>query len=227
MKQNSAKPTTVPSSKAGSRASGQHGHHHHQQHQSQQQMHSYHQQQMQQPAAVTFQQQPSYLQAPQHHQLQQPGCIVLPSGATPLQPQQPTYMMHQQSGMRPNAGTGIGPTMYVGAPMVQQTSQQAGPTGFSTPSGYLQATAPLQPSMTQVLQQRPNSCQPTVTDFVAGSGAVTAGYSDAHQPYKQSAQQTQLMQPYQEGPSSSYPIHMQSSPHPDGSTTEAHYFFGK
>ncbi|XP_061496985.1 putative cyclin-dependent serine/threonine-protein kinase DDB_G0272797/DDB_G0274007 [Anopheles gambiae] len=231
MKQNSSKPTTtVPPSKAGSRASMQRGHHNHQQGQQQQQQQmAFHQQQMQ-PAAVTFQQQASYQQAPQHlhlpHMQQQPmGCIVLPSGTMHQQPQHTTYMT-QQPGLQPNAGNSAGP-MYVGSAMVQQTSPQAGPAGFSTsaqpPVGYLQTTQH-QPSMAaQQVQQRPNY-QPTVADFVAGN-AVAAGYPGTHQPYKQQHQQSQSMQSFQEAPTSSYPIHMPSTHHPEGSTTEAHYFF--
>uniref|UniRef100_A0A182S050 Uncharacterized protein n=1 Tax=Anopheles funestus TaxID=62324 RepID=A0A182S050_ANOFN len=221
MKQNSTKPTTTATpSKAGNRPSMQHGQHHHQQT-------SVHPQQLQQPVAVTYHQQQHPYQAPSqqqpHHshlqQQHQTGCIVLPSAAVHQQPQH-TFLSQPSGQQVPLA------PMYVGGTVMgQQTAQQAVPSGFSTsvqqpPVSYLQTVQHHQPAMSQV-QQRPDY-QPTVADFVAAS-AAPGGVSGAHQPYKQQPhrQQAQPMQSYQEAPTSSYPMHMQSSLHPEGPTTEA------
>ncbi|XP_035890855.1 developmental and secondary metabolism regulator VEL1-like [Anopheles stephensi] len=225
MKQNSAKPTTTDPSK-GTRPSMQRGHH-------QQTPAMSHQQQMQ-PGPVTYhqQQQPAYPSSPQQHQ-QQPGCVVLPTATTmPYHKPQHTYMMPQQSGHQlVNAGTAEAPIYVGGSVMGQQTAQQAlPPAGFATAAQqqqqprYLQ-TVPHQPSMSQQVQ-RP-TFQPSVTDFVASGGAGPAvGFSGAHQPYKHHQHQAQPMQSYQEAPTTSYPVHVQSSLHPEGpTTTEAQYFF--
>ncbi|XP_052890035.1 uncharacterized protein LOC128298326 [Anopheles moucheti] len=233
MKQNSTKPTTtVMPSKAGKTQSMQHGQHHRQQM-------PMHQQPMQQPAAVTYhQQQPSYQAvAPQQshhpHLLQQQlpaGCIVLPSTTMSPQPQH-TYLP-QQPGQLGNVATPIAPVYVGGTVMGQQTAQQAAPAGFSTSAqqpraGYRQPVQHHQPTMSQV-QQRPDYQQTgaTVADFVA-AGAAPGGFSGVHQPYKQQPhrQQAQPLQSYQEAPASSYPVQIQSSLHPEGSTTEAQYFF--
>uniref|UniRef100_A0A182MED1 Uncharacterized protein n=1 Tax=Anopheles culicifacies TaxID=139723 RepID=A0A182MED1_9DIPT len=124
-----------------------------------------------------------------------------------------------------------GPMYIGGTVMGQQTAQPATPqASFSTsaqqsPARYLQTVQHHQPSMSPV-QQRPDF-QPTVADFVAAS--APGPYSGVQQAYKQQPQrQAQPMQSYQEAPTtSSYPVHVQSSLHPEGSTTEAQYFFGK
>uniref|UniRef100_A0A182SMQ0 Uncharacterized protein n=1 Tax=Anopheles maculatus TaxID=74869 RepID=A0A182SMQ0_9DIPT len=232
MKQNSAKPTTTATpSKGGNRLSMQHGHQHHRQ----TTMHHQQQQQQMQPGPVTYhQQQPSY-PSPQH---QQPGCIVLPSSTPMMHHHQPqhTYMPQPTGQQLVNVGTLEAPMYVGGSVMGQQTVQQASPAGFSTsaqqqqPPRYLQ-TVQHQPSMSQQVH-RPTIQPTTMTDFGAGSSAGrTAGFSGTHQPYKQQQQhhhqhQAQPMQSYQEAPTSSYPVHVQSSLHPEGpTTTEAQYFF--
>ncbi|XP_050070907.1 activating signal cointegrator 1 complex subunit 2 homolog [Anopheles maculipalpis] len=230
MNQNSKKPTTTNTPSKGNRPSMQHGHQHHQQ------TSMIHQQQMQ-PGSVVYQQQQQPLYStPQYHQ--QPGCIVLPS-STPMphhhQPHQ-TYMP-QQPGQLVNVATAETPMYVGGTVMGHQTAQQASPAGFSTsaqqqtppPVRYLQ-TVQQHPSMSPQQVQRPNYQPTTVTDFVAGSSAGPAvGFSGAHQPYKQQPHhqhQAQPMQSYQEAPTPSYPVHVQSSLHPEGpTTTEAQYFF--
>uniref|UniRef100_A0A182VXU3 Uncharacterized protein n=1 Tax=Anopheles minimus TaxID=112268 RepID=A0A182VXU3_9DIPT len=234
MKQNSTKPsTTAKPLQAGNRPSMQHGHHHHHQ------QTAIHQQHMQHPVAVTYHQQQSSYQSPQPqqqlqqhyphnvhqpHQQHQPGCIVLPSTTTMHQQSQHTYLP-QQSGRLGNVATSVAPMYVAGTVMGQQTAQQAAPAGFSTsaqqpPASYLQTVQHHQPSMSQV--QRPEF-QPTMADFVAASAVPGSGFSGAHQPYKQQPQrQAQPMQSYQEAPTTtSYPVHIQSSLHPEGSTTEA------
>uniref|UniRef100_A0A182NFW7 Uncharacterized protein n=1 Tax=Anopheles dirus TaxID=7168 RepID=A0A182NFW7_9DIPT len=211
MKQNSPKPTSGAPSSAPNRTQMQHrgpAHHHHHQQQQQQQQHHHHQMpihyQQIQPAA--FPQQPSVQQAQ--------GCIVLP---------QHTYRPPVQlSSVECSA-------------MVPPNSQQAtsSPASFSTsaqpaPGQYVQTSQHQRlPQMPQV-QLQPAHYQPPVVDFVTGGsgGTTTGAFSGAHQPYKQQ-QQYQPMPSYPVAQPAQLPAYMEPSAHPEGSTSDAQYFFGK